>query len=89
MCSMPRYAGLGNVFRRTVVNASGRMHATVEKMRTSLLRSTARRSNIFHRILAKLEALGWNDELSKGHTMSIFVGLPAVKQNKELTERSA
>ncbi|KAJ7087753.1 hypothetical protein C8R44DRAFT_26521 [Mycena epipterygia] len=38
-------------------------------------------------ILAKLKALGWSDELSKGHTMSIFVGLPAVKQNKELTER--
>ncbi|KAF8211882.1 hypothetical protein K438DRAFT_1805513 [Mycena galopus ATCC 62051] len=38
-------------------------------------------------ILAKIDELGWSSELSNYETKKAFLALPAVKQNKELTER--
>ncbi|KAF8211878.1 hypothetical protein K438DRAFT_1805505 [Mycena galopus ATCC 62051] len=38
-------------------------------------------------ILAKIDELGWSNELSDYNTKRAFLALPAVKQNKELTER--
>ncbi|KAJ7221032.1 hypothetical protein B0H12DRAFT_1241294 [Mycena haematopus] len=39
-------------------------------------------------ILAKLDELGWNTELSYHSTRNEFFALPVVRQNKELTERA-
>jgi hypothetical protein len=39
------------------------------------------------RILAKMGELGWTDELSDYRTEKAFLALPAVRQNKELTNR--
>ncbi|KAJ7775181.1 hypothetical protein B0H16DRAFT_1408474 [Mycena metata] len=38
-------------------------------------------------ILEKIEELGWSDELSRDNNKHNFMNLPAVRQNKELTER--